>query len=732
MWTKTLAVCLVLALPGPGLFAEGRTVLSLDGLWQIADSVAADVPPAVFAHTVPVPGLVHLARPAFADVDRFDSKELIANRIKQQRLPESARVAHGGNALQDRNYFWYRTTFRAPARRDTTRLRIGKAQFGTAVWLNGRPLGDYPGCFSASQFDLAAAIRWEADNELVVRIGAHPGVLPVDFPAGTDYEKLRWTPGIYDRVEVRFADGPFIESVQVAPRIAGPSILVQTILRNRGPARSVELAQSVRPWRDEPGATVTAEPLRLELRADEERTVTQTIALPGARLWSPEDPYLYLLETRTDGDSVTTRFGVREVGTDAATGRLLLNGQVYYLRGSTISLHRFFEDPLSGSLPWDEAWVRRLLGAEAKRMHWNSSRFTIGPVPDRWLEIADEVGLLIQNEFFIWSKTGDRSWNGPELVRQFGDWVRDNRNHPSVAIWDACNETHDPIFADLVIPAVRRLDLSDRPWENSYNGPARPGDPSEYHRYRFGSHYFKAAHLFGLPDLLADDGDRAPNAKPAQGSIHLLNEYGWLWLNRDGTPTWLTKEVYRNLLGPDSTADQRRELQAYSLAAKTEHWRAHRKLAGVMHFTFLTSSEPGGYTSDHWIDVARLEPSPHFTDYVAEAFKPLGVNLRFYGPAVRAGERRDYPVMLVNDTGNPVAGKLRLAWTDRAGGEIAAAEADFAVPGLGRATVSVALVTPLSPGERCLVATALAEVSGQHAPTRSRRWITIRPAADTP
>ena len=40
-------------------------------------------------------------------------------------------------------------------------------------------------------------------------------------------------------------------------------------------------------------------------------------------------------------------------------------------------------------------------------MHWNSFRFCIGPVPDTWLDIADEAGLLIQNEYFVW--TG-RDW----------------------------------------------------------------------------------------------------------------------------------------------------------------------------------------------------------------------------------------------------------------------------------------------------------------------------------
>ena len=63
---------------------------------------------------------------------------------------------------------------------------------------------------------------------------------------------------------------------------------------------------------------------------------------------------------------------------------------------------RFFEDPDSGTLSWDEAWLRGLL-ENPKQMHWNAFRFRIGPVPDRRLEIADENGLLIQNEYFVWT-----------------------------------------------------------------------------------------------------------------------------------------------------------------------------------------------------------------------------------------------------------------------------------------------------------------------------------------
>jgi beta-galactosidase len=197
--------------------------------------------------------------------------------------------------------------------------------------------------------------------------------------------------------------------------------------------------------------------------------------------WKPAPAATAPARVRHARDSASTR----------ATKRAYLNGRVYFLRGSNVTLHRFFEDPKSGTLPWNEAWVSKLLVDIPKQMHWNAFRFCIGPVPDQWFDIADEAGLLIQNEYFVWTGHG---WHGAEdqvhfdageMISEYKEWMRDNWNHPSVAIWDANNETWDPMFGEKIIPAVRGLDLSNRAWENSYNPPAGPDDPVEDHPTSF-------------------------------------------------------------------------------------------------------------------------------------------------------------------------------------------------------------------------------------------------------
>jgi beta-galactosidase len=724
--TFRLLVLLTVATPVLSLYASERTTISLDGTWQIEDSKEAESIPTAWNHTVPVPGLAHSSQPAFPQVDQFDSRQLIQNRVSQGKLPKSAIVYNAGVSRQERNWFWYRRRFELPETKIVAMLRINKAQFGAAVWLNGVKIGDHLPCFTAAIFDVSKAIR-RGQNELIVRIGAHPGVLPASVSAGTDFEKIRWTPGIYDDVSLALSENPVIETVQVAPKITDSSIVVQTTVRNLASKLvDFDLTQRVHGWKE--SATVATGPSqRITLAPGESRVVVQSIAIQGARLWTPESPNLYVLESSTGGDSTSTRFGMREFRFDTATKRAYLNGRVYFMRGSNITLHRFFEDPLSGTLPWDDAWVRKLLVEIPHEMHWNSFRFCIGPVPDKWLEIADEAGLLIQNEYFVW--TG-QNWHGPEnqvhfdsdeMIREYTEWMRDNWNHPSVAIWDANNETWDAAFGDNIIPAVRGLDLSNRPWENSYNPPAGSDDPVEDHPYEFQSMADGGPPF--LMTTLESSSAKAPGAP--SGHARILNEYGWVWLNRDGSPTELTKNLYPALLGKNSTAEARLALNAYLLGGLTEYWRAYREYAGVLHFVYLTSSDPAGYTSDHFRDVRKLELHSEFRDYLSHAFTPVGVYLSFWQPSVEAGSPRSIQVMLVNDRDREVEGTLTLALESAKGERVASQTDKFKMAALGQNTSYMDFKFPQAAGDFVLRAIIEYQERGETVVTQSRRFVKI-------
>jgi hypothetical protein len=721
-----------------------RTTLSLDGKWEVEDSVNGDEAPQAYNHTAPVPGLTHSAVPAFPDVDQYQTRQLLLNLVDQGRLNKSDYDKLGdarGVSHQARNYFWYRKTFLAPGHKAVAVLKVNKAQFGAVVYLNGVRIGEHDPCFTAAYFDVTEAIHWNAQNELVIRIGAHPGVLPSNVSGGTDFEKNRWTPGIYDDVSLMAMDNPVISTIQVAPQLASmsnpvPSILVQTALHNYSDrAVTTEVEQQAFEWKSTAAASAKVE-TEVEIPAGGEKTVTQTVPIPRAHLWSPEDPFLYRVTTSTAGDEVATRFGMREFRFDTVTQRAYLNGRPYFLRGSNVTLHRFFEDPDVGTLPWDEAWLHRLLVEIPKQMHWNAFRFCIGPVPDRWLEIADESGLLIQNEYMVW--VGHPSWttyqgsyDTNEMITEYSEWMRDNWNHPSVAIWDASNESFLPQFTSTIIPAVRHLDLSNRPWENGYNAPAGPDDPVEDHQYLFYGLAMeelpaKDAHRpFQVTDLESMLGPAPSYETSKTAHAMILNEYGWLWLNRDGTPTLLTKKLYPRLLGDRDTTENRFALQAYLLGGETEFWRAYRRYAGVLHFVYLTASAPDAFTSDHFIDVKTLKLEPHFEKAMEQAFNPLGVYLNFWQPSLTAAESRYYTIAMVNDEDRPRAGKLRLAFTDASGKESVAEEQPFSLAPLGAQSYLIMLKTPAEAGKYVLSAIASAEDEAAH-PTISHRDVMVQ------
>jgi len=168
--------------------------------WRLADSLSATEMPTTFPATAPVPGLANLARPAFQDVDAFISRENLANRIRS-KLAASEWLTHplerqGGPGP---HYFWYRPDLRAPAASRAGALEDHKAQFGTAVWLNGRPLGEYAGCFTASPLHPQRRHRWDRREHARRPDRGPPGGAARHLSHGSDFEKIKWTPGIYDK-----------------------------------------------------------------------------------------------------------------------------------------------------------------------------------------------------------------------------------------------------------------------------------------------------------------------------------------------------------------------------------------------------------------------------------------------------------------------------------------------------------------------------------------------------
>jgi hypothetical protein len=689
-WTLSAAILLaagtaVLAADAAAL----RHVISLDGIWQVEQGKMASAP-TEFSHTLVVPGLVDMARPAFAAV---------------------------GIRSKLREAFWYRRTFRVDGPLPAVAvLKVHKAMFGFRVILNGTPLGDHLGSFTPGRFDARAALR-PGENEVLIRVGAFRTSVPKSVPSGWDIEKSLYIPGIFDSVELILSGAPHIERVQAVPDIEKKSVAVHAWLRHVGTPSATKLHFIVR--ERSTGQVAGEGDCDIPVAGDgAERQGQATIRLRHCRLWSPEDPFLYDLEVRGEADVLKTRFGMRSFRCDPHTGWAMLNGRPYFMRGSNVTLYRFFEDSERGDKPWRGEWVRRLHKA-FHDMHWNCLRYCIGFPPESWYRIADEEGFLIQDEFPIWNgwhKSG--LYDVDELVREYTEWIEDRWNHPCVAVWDACNES---ILAETgkAIRAVRGLDLSGRPWDNAWNTPQEPGDTFESHPYAF--FYFKPSRHLSMFSTLnpapGQPGSMSGSAQMNKGKNPVIvNEYNSMFLNRDGTPTPGAKKEYEALLGPDSTVQQRRELCARLLAAQTEFWRCHRKCAAVMQFCALGYSRPDGVTSDNWTDVEKLTWDPWFYQYARDAFAPVGLMIDVWAKSYPPGPGRVFPVVVINDLYETWKGtvRFRLLRDDKTIAEqrqacevsaLGSRKLTFAldIPAkLGSYTVEAALLSPGAPPVRSL------------------------------
>ncbi len=661
--------------------AGPRRVVNLDGTWQIAEG-GMDSAPKKFQHKVPVPGLVDMAEPAFEEV---------------------------GKKSERRQAFWYRRIFAFDGSVPPVAiLKIHKARYGTKVWLNGKVVGEHLPCFTPALLDVREFLKDSGKrNELIVRVGADRESRPTDVPSGWDFEKYLYIPGIYDSVELILTGSPYIVNVQAAPDLATNSVRVQATVRSGREIRMFPLDYIVREVSS--GREVGRQAINPGLLQNEEKTFVAPVPMKDCRLWSPEDPFLYELEVSTYRDNVKTRFGMRSFHFDKDSGRAILNGKPYFMRGTNVCTYRFFEDAERGDKPWRAEWVRRL-HEKFKSMHWNSIRYCIGFPPEIWYDIADEEGFLIQDEFPIWllSKAPENP-TSEKIIPEYAEWMRERWNHPCVVIWDAQNESVTE-ETGKAIAVVRNLDLSNRPWDNGWAAPQSDADCIEAHPYLF-SRIQWGRGQFRLSDLASTSSE--PPVRDVQKDHKLpiiINEYAWLWLNRDGTTTCLTDKVYESLLGPNSTTEQRRVLYAKYLAALTEFWRGHRKCAGVLHFCGLGYSRPGdkprpegGATSDHFIDLEKLIFEPNFEKCVRHAFAPVGLMIDFWGQDLIVGEEHQFKVSVINDLYSNWKGTVHLRLVHD-GQPVSEQQKDCSVGALGREVLSFAEHIPADAGDYQLVA----------------------------
>ena len=438
---------------------------------------------------------------------------------------------------------WLRREFKVPEDWGDRRivLHFEAVSGDCEVRVNGQVLARNGDKFLPFVVDVTAAVRFAAPNELLVGVRAMRFFnLPGRFgqfthPTGAWWAGENGAAGIFGIWQDVFLLGlpPLrAQDVFVLSLLTENLLRAEIGLRNEtGRACDLSVEARVVPWLPSGEADVLTAP---ERRGGFGDTVVLAFAQPAAArvepgattsvrldqaihgelsLWSPESPNLYglVVEVKSGGkvvDRLVTRFGWRQFGFDGSQ-RFTLNGKA---RRLNIELCHFFG--VAHLSPRHAlAWYRML-----KDCNINAVRLHAMPYPRFYLELADELGILVHDETAIYGSHANFNLDAPVTWERFAGHlerlVRRDRNHASVFGWSVENEILNALkirtqdtkehaaVRDRFVPlveSVRRLDPT-RPWISS-DGGYEWGDiyPVVLAHYGPGADYYRNYERTGKP-----------------------------------------------------------------------------------------------------------------------------------------------------------------------------------------------------------------------------------------
>ncbi len=344
---------------------------------------------------------------------------------------------HNDPALASKGYYplgrtypttsvgWYRRVFDLPADDAGKRLTLefDGAYRETMVVLNGFFIGNHSGGYDPFSFDVTDFANPGGANVLLVRVDA-------TLSDGWFYEGA----GIYRHVWLVKTHPIHVKQwgtfVSAEVESGKASLSVRTEVSNRDTsARSARVISTVL---DPSGKAVEKVATAVaSIPKGYDHTYEQKFVVNNPLLWSLEERNLYKLITEVRaGDEVVDRyetpFGIRSIKFDADKG-FFLNGEPVKIKGTC---NHQDHAGLGVALP-DAVQSYRI--QKLQDMGCNALRTSHNPPTPELLDACDQLGMLVFDETRMMS-------SNPEGLREFGDLVRRDRNHPSVFMWSMGNE----------------------------------------------------------------------------------------------------------------------------------------------------------------------------------------------------------------------------------------------------------------------------------------------------
>lgn len=330
---------------------------------------------------------------------------------------------------------WYRKHFVTPESERTFIEFDGIYQHST-VYVNGREVGFRPYGYSSFSYDLTEFLNPSGeDNVIAVRVD------------NSEQPNSRWYSGsgIYRNVRLVCVNdvhvaycGTYVTTPEVYKDKA--TFCIETTVEKSSEGQvECKIEHTIK---DMDGKTVGKVADEMPLVCGGNVNVS-SVTIGKPHLWDVDDCYLYTIETTVslDGkvvDEYKTVSGIREIGWTADKG-FFLNGRPVKLLG--VCLHH--DMGCLGTAVHYRALEREL--GIMKEMGVNAIRTSHNPPAPELLEIADKMGFLIMDEAFDMWRKGKTPYDYSNYfeewhTRDLQDFVRRDRNHPSIIMWSIANE----------------------------------------------------------------------------------------------------------------------------------------------------------------------------------------------------------------------------------------------------------------------------------------------------
>ncbi|TKG95080.1 glycoside hydrolase [Puteibacter caeruleilacunae] len=348
-------------------------------------------------------------------------------------------------------------------------------------------------------------------------------------------------------------------------------------------------------------------------------------SIAALKKWSPETPNLYKLKLslkqgKQPVDTQYMNFAKRSF--HHQDKQFFLNNEPCKLRAGTVVWHRWMRDEEGRALGFNEDWFLKNVVNRMKEYGANTMRYHLGNPPERFLDMCDKHGLLVQYE---WSFFHGMPASKESLVKQWKHWLDLAMKHPSVVLIHPYNETQGKELEtawnalEELIPHYPELVMAER-------------DVIHIHKYWWS--------LFENLALYYDSYDQFPKAI-------MVDEFGGNYLDGNGDVGGYktTKSAYMRFLGKNHTKEMRLAHHAQSNAKVAEYWR-RIDAAGFSPFCILGSHQDG----DHWymgqLKDGKLKP---VWDALSAAWAPISVSMDTWDRHYTSGQHVTIPLHLFND-----------------------------------------------------------------------------------